>query len=730
MADGRRRGPGARRLAIVVVLVASMMLTLAGRLYYVQLLDPNKPVQTAGRLHDGTIVVPAPRGQIVDARGRVLVDNTSMQVLTVNRETLQALPDEGTAVLARLAKLLRTTPVRLAKEITPCSPRVPAPCWTGQPYQPVPVATNTSTGVALAVSEHREQFPGVALQTVTQPSYPNGTLAAHLLGYTGEVTSADKKANAALTDADTIGRSGLQAQYDTVLRGTDGKQVVRLTPQGTVAADSTGGDVPAVQGDTLVTSIDADVQKLAEMSLARQIADSRAKGKRATSGAVVVMDPNTGRVIASASYPTYSPQQFIGGISTANYAALTAPGAGDPLLSRAIAGQYAPGSTFKLITSSSLVAHNEISLGSNYACPGSLAIDGRVKTNYDSESFGRPLSLQDALGYSCDTFFYAPAAAEYYADQARIAAKQKPAEYLQKTAAAFGVGRTPNIDLPTDEQAAGSYADRETRLARWSANKAQYCTAAKRGFPDEPDPAQRAYQTALAAENCTDGWRYRAGDNADMAIGQGETTMSPLQLALAYSAMLNGGRMFAPTLGWAVVDGAGKVVRTIKPKVRNVVPVPRSVLNYISDSLNFSRGWAVSGAFAYIGSPYQSLIGGKTGTAEVFGRQDTSWLASWGPLSRDAKGNPHAKFVVVGMVEQAGTGATAAGPMLKRIYDGLLGVGGPAVIPGSRPETSLPKIAPQVRVTSLPAAPRPAARGDRQHRDAVPTRAVRAGASR
>ncbi|MCW2782487.1 MAG: penicillin-binding protein 2, partial [Marmoricola sp.] len=141
-------------------------------------------------------------------------------------------------------------------------------------------------------------------------------------------------------------------------------------------------------------------------------------------------------------------------------------------------------------------------------------------------------------------------------------------EYLQKTAASFGVGRTPNIDLPADEQAAGSYADRETRRARWTANKAQYCAAAKRGYPDEPDPTQRAYRTALAAENCTDGWRYRAGDNADMAIGQGETTMSPLQLALAYSAMINGGRIFAPTLGWAVVNGAGKVVRTIKPKVR------------------------------------------------------------------------------------------------------------------------------------------------------------------
>ncbi|MFN2518828.1 MAG: penicillin-binding transpeptidase domain-containing protein [Jatrophihabitantaceae bacterium] len=728
MASPPRRGPDGRRLAVIAVLVTSMVLTLGGRLYYVQLLDPHKPVQTAGRLHDGTIVVPAPRGQIVDARGRVLVDNTPTQVLTVNRQILQAQPDEGTAVLVRLAALLKTTPARLAQEITPCSPRVPAPCWTGQPYQPVPVTMHASTALALTVSEHREQFPGVALDTVTLPRYPWGALAAHVLGYSGEVTAADKKADAALTDADTIGRSGLQAQYDWALRGTDGRQVLRLSPQGSVTGY--GPDVAAVQGHTLVTSIDADVQRLAETSLAQQIADSRAKGRKATSGAVIVMDPNTGRVIAVASYPTYDPQQFIGGISDTNYAALTAPGAGDPLLGRATAGQYAPGSTFKLITASSLVAHHEISLDGSYACPGALTIDGRVKTNYDSESFGRPLSLQDALGYSCDTFFYAPAAAEFYADQSRIAAGAKPNEYLQAMAAAYGVGRAPGIDLPASEQASGSFADRESRLTRWTANHARYCSDAKTGFPAEPDPTRRAYRTALAAENCTDGWRYRAGDNADMAIGQGETTLSPLQLALAYSAMLNGGRIWEPTLGWAVVDGAGKVLRTITPKVRRVVPVSRTVLDYISDSLNFSRGWAVSGAFAYLDSPYRALIGGKTGTAEVFGHQDTSWLASWGPLGKDAKGNPHAKFVVVGMVEQAGTGATAAGPMLKRIYDGLLGVNGRAVIPKSSPQTTLPRIAAQMRITSAPPLRRPAGHSDRPQPDATTTRSTRAGATR
>jgi penicillin-binding protein 2 len=686
----RHRPPGARRLTIIVVLVASMVATLLGRLYYVQLLDPNKPAQTADRLHEGVIVVPAPRGLIVDARGRPLVQNTSAQVVTVDRETLQGLPDKGATVLGKLAGLLGTNASRLAAEITPCSPKVPAPCWIGEPFQPVPVATAASTEVVLALGEHREDYPGVAIETVSLPEYPYGTLAAHVLGYTGKITEADKKQNSVLSDVDTIGRTGLQAQYDSILRGTDGTQTLLLNPQGYAVRQAT--NVPAVQGDTLITSIDLDVQRIAEQSLAQEIADRRAHGLPATSGAVVVMDPNTGRVIAIASSPTYDPQQFVGDISDADYAKLTAPAANDPLVGRAIAGQYAPGSTFKLITSSSLLIHHEISLGGTYACPGSLTIDGRVKTNYDSESFGYPLSLKDALGYSCDTFFYAPTAAEYYRDQNRISDGKKPNEYLQRTAALYGVGTQPGIDLPADEQAAGSYADRETRMSRWQAQRTQYCADARRGYPEVADRTQRAYLTQLASENCTDGWRYRAGDNADMSIGQGETTMSPLQLAVAYSALVNGGKIWEPRLGWAVVDHNGKTVRTIEPKLRRTVPVSRKYLNYIANSLDFGRGWAVSGAFAYIGSSYQSQLGGKTGTAEVEGKKDTSWLASWGPTTHDRKGNVGAKFVVVGMIEQAGTGATAAGPMLKRIWDAIMGAHGKPVVPGKKPITTLPKV--------------------------------------
>jgi len=689
---------GDRRLRLLGVLVASLVLTLSGRLYFVQVLDTNKPVQTAGYLHEGTIVLPAARGQIVDDQGRPLINDIATHVVTVSWETLQNQADKGKAVLSKLAALIGVTEHDLAQQTTPCGPKVPAPCWTGEPYQPVPVMTNAPDSVVLGVSEHREDFPGVAVQTTTVRNYPGGSLAAQLLGYAGAVSADDEKSDATLNDADTIGRAGLEEQYDSVLRGVDGAQTVLLDPRGQVVGN--GKTQEPTQGDTLVTSIDAGVQAAAEKALSDEIAAVRKSGKPATSGAVVVMDPNTGRVIAAASYPTYNPQLFVGGISVADYQKLTAPSANDPLVGRAISGQYAPGSTFKLITASSLVQNNEISLTGHYPCPGSLSIDGRVKTNYDSEAFSYPLTLKQALDVSCDTFFYAPAAQEYHTDQSKIDAGGQASEFLQKTAAAFGIGTTPGVDLPKDEQASGSYADRETRQARWNTDKSTYCAQAAAGYPDVKDAAQRAYLTALAKENCTDGWRYRAGDNADMAIGQGETTVSPLQLAVAYSAMLNGGTIWNPTLGWAVVDKTGKVVKTINPTVKSKVPTDRSTLNYIANSLHFTADHTVSGALAFDGAPYKTSIGGKTGTAEVEGNQDTSWLASWGPIGTDAAGNPTARFVVVGMIEQAGTGASAAAPMVRSVYNALLGVGQATALPNASAVTTLPAIVPSGQVAT------------------------------
>ncbi len=674
-----------RRLLLVQVLVASLVLTLVGRLWYVQMLDKHKPVQVAGAVRTGTIVEPAARGLVLDAKGRVLIGNESTHVVTVDRETVLAQPDGGAAVLGRVADLLGLSVADLAHEITPCGVKVAAPCWTGQPYESVPVATGIDEKVMLALSEHREDYPGVTVATQTVRNYPNGSLAGQTLGYAGQVSAADEKANPSLRDEDLIGRSGLESSYDPALRGTDGTKTVYLDARGDVVGS--GPQVQPVQGNTLVTSIDLDVQKLAEKALTEQIAATRASGKPATGGALVVMDPYTGRIVAAASYPDYDPELFVGGISVADYRKLTDPAANDPLISRAIAGEYAPGSTFKLVSASSDVTHKLASIDGQYTCPGSLTVDGRVKTNFDSEAIGGGVDLKLALQYSCDTWFYQFAVKEYYADQKRVAKGQKPNEYLQKMAREFGFGSSAGVDLPAAEQATGSIADRETRLARWKQNKAQYCRDAKRGYPDEKNPAVRAYLTQLAKENCTDGWRYRAGDNADLSIGQGETTVSPLQLAAAYSAMVNGGTLWKPTIGWAEVDAQGKVVKTVKAAVKNKVPVSKSMLAFFKHSLQFQDNHQVSGAIAFDGSPIKTQIGGKTGTAEVFAKQDTSWLASWGPTGSDGK----AKLVVVGMIEQGGIGAYAAAPMVRKVYEGMLGVTGSA-LPGGKPETTLPKV--------------------------------------
>ena len=262
-------------------------------------------------------------------------------------------------------------------------------------------------------------------------------------------------------------------------------------------------------------------------------------------------------------------------------------------------------------------------------------------------------------------------------------------------AQAYGFASSAGVDLPAGEQTVGTIAGRENRLARWKAYRSQYCADAKHGSPDVPNRTTRTYLTRLASENCTDGWRYRAGDNADLAIGQGETTVSPLQLAVAYSALVNGGTVYQPTFGWAEVNPAGKVVRTITPQVKDKLPVSTKVLSYIRTSLHFVDGAPITGAAAFRGSPIKTLISGKTGTAEVYGKAATSWLATFGP-------SPAAKFVVVGMIEQAGTGASAAGPMVRQIWNGLLGVGQKPVLTGSTPATTLPTIVPTARPQPLP----------------------------
>ncbi|HSV64282.1 MAG TPA: penicillin-binding protein 2 [Mycobacteriales bacterium] len=690
------------------VLVISMVVTLGARLYYLQVLGREKVVQTATRQHVREVVVPAPRGAIVDDRGRPLVRNRPSLVVTVDRGELRSQDDGGRAVLARLAAVVKIPAGRIAKMITPCARGVPRPCWRGSPYQPVPVVTDTTPDRVLRIAERAEDYPGVRAQVETLREYPHVGLAAHTLGYTGPITQEELD-NAAAAGRDTyhhddmVGRSGLERQYDDALRGRDGVRRVLVDNRGTVTGFDS--ETPPTPGDTLVTSFDVDLQALAEKALAEQVAAMRAQfdGKTgrnfaAPSGALVVLDPNTGRVLALASFPTYDPTLFVGGISATELEALTDPQAGVPLVSRAVAGQFAPGSTFKLVSTSADVTAGLGSLAGRYACPPSLAVGNQVKTNYDSESLAGTIDFRTALAFSCDTFFYQFAMNAWYADQARVDAGRRPAEVQQAMARAYGFGNEPGIDLPEGEQTGGRIIDRAYLQRRWEQNRPQYCADGRRGYPEVADAARRAFLTQLARENCSDGWRFRIGEAADMAIGQGETTVSPLQLALAYSALVNGGRLYRPTIARAIVGPDGRV-REVTPTVARTVPVAPGLLRYIRESLVFGRGISVSGQTAFEGFPLDRYpVGGKTGTAEVFGKQDTSWFASWAPAGRP-------KYVVVGMIEQAGLGSRAAAPMVRKVYEGLFGIGRPPVYPGARRPTAVPGVSP-----ATPAAPPPVAK--------------------
>jgi penicillin-binding protein 2 len=684
------------RLAVVRIVVVSLLLTLGARLYYLQVLDQDKLTQTANRQHTREVILAAPRGAVVDDRGRPLVANRSSLVVTVNRAELQAEADEGAAVLARLSRLIKVPAAELAKRITPCAKGVPRPCWNGSPYQPVPVVTDTTPNVVLTIEERQEDYPGVSAESQTLRQYPNGSLAAHSLGYVGpvnqdELDAARKQGRTDLNLNAQIGRAGLEKTYDPDLRGTDGVRYVTVDNRGTVLG--TQRETSPQRGNTLVTSIDRDVQRIADKALADEIArrrtqtDKSGQPYRAPSGAAVVMDPRTGRVIALSTTPTYDPTVFVGGISKTELARLTDENAGTPLVSRAVQGQFAPGSTFKLSSVSAEIMSGRSPLDGTYTCPGSLKVGNATKNNFEGKGIAGPIDLRIALAKSCDTIFYGFAQTDWYADQSRIDAGQKPAETLQRMARAFGFGSPPGIDLPAGEQTSGRIVDRAFKKGRWDANKTQYCADARRGYPEETDQTRRTFLTRLAAENCSDGWRFQVGDAANLAIGQGETTVSPLQLATAYSALVNGGTLWEPRLGRAVLDPDGKVVRQIPSKARGKVPVSGSVLDYIKSSLAFTPANGASGSVAFAGFPLDKvLVGGKTGTAEVFGKQDTSWFASWAPADGPAR------YVVVAMIEQAGLGAQAAAPVARAIYEGIYGLDGqkPALPKGV--PAGLPKV--------------------------------------
>jgi penicillin-binding protein 2 len=686
------------RLAILRVLVLSLVCTLLGRLWYLQVMAGDEYQLLAKENQLRTVVEPAPRGRLLDDRGRPLVRNKTALVVTIDPSEIAREADKGAGVLGRLSQVTGVRATLLAQMIRPCGGGVKRPCNNGSPYQPVPVfeAESDAAGlrIALRVQEHREDFPGVEARFRAVRTYPYQTAAAQALGYIGPVSDEDLKriGDPTMSRRDEVGRAGLEQQYDKDLRGVNGTQVVAVNSSGKVT--NTVKETEPTTGNDLVLAVDADLQTFTDKTLADAIAQTRRTIDRkvgllkGTSGALLVMDPKTGYILAMSSFPTYDPSVFIGGISTAEYAALSTPQSGYPLTSRVTQGQFAPGSTMKIVSTAAAVQSGGASLGGTYQCPGRLKIGNRYKQNYEARALGR-INLHTALVKSCDTVYYQFAMNEWYADEARIDNKAKPTQALNLMARAFGFGRESGIDLPSEQD--GRITDRDSKRKKWEASKDHWC----KDYPRHP-VGSLVYE--LQKEKCTDGFRYTLGNHVDLSIGQGEMVVTPLQLAVAYAALANGGTVFEPRLAKAVIGPDGRVVKRIVPPVHGKLPVSPEVLAYIRDALAGvpTEGTARS---AFLGFDHSRLrVAGKTGTAQVANRQDTSWFASFAPAN-----DP--QYVVIGMIEEAGTGGTVAAPMVRTIYEGIYGLNGhKPLLPGGVPPSALPTVMPDGRI-GQPGAP-------------------------
>ena len=658
------------RLLILAVLVMSLVLTLAARAFSLQVADGDQARAAADNNRERELIIPATRGMILDQQGRALAANRISLDVTVDRRELGRLEDDGEAVLDRLATLLGMEPATLSARLqncgTPGAQKQPN-CWNGAPGASPVVSSDVGIKLAGRIMADPAGFPAVSVAQVPVRKYPGGTLAAHSLGHVGAVSAEDLAADPELEGVPALGQAGLELVHDAALRGRPGRE--RVTVDSAGHRSSAGVEVAAEPGGTLVTNIDAELQAVVEDQLEAAILRGRGRtdpisGRlfEADGGAAVVLDVRTGAVLALASAPDFDANVWSGGISAADYAALTDPEAGQPLLNRAVQTATAPASTFKAI--SALAALDSgYSTTASYQCPGSYTAGGRAFQNYRSRDLGG-LTLNRSLEVSCDTIFYRLAHEQWLADGGSDPVDD-PRDVIATIASDFGYGRRTGIDLPGET--AGLIASREAKQQLWDERHEQWCQRAEGGYPELADRERARYLTRLAAENCTEGMRWRVGDALNASIGQGDTAATVLQVATAYAAIANGGTVYRPQVSRALLNADGSVDQTFAPEVVGTVDVPQKDLAFLRSAL---RGVVENGTarHAFAGFPIDQVpLAGKTGTGEVYGKQATSWFASFAPAD-----DP--RYAVVIMVSQAGTGAGTSAPSIKGIYEALFGV--------------------------------------------------------
>lgn len=633
------------RVKVLAALVVVMFAALTTRLWFLQVLAAEQARDAAADNAVRIVTLPAPRGTIRDATGtEILVNNRPSLILTINRE--EAGQDKE-RILLKLSELLGVPASELGARLDDDRYYV---------FSAIPVAIDVPRRVAFYIKEHTRAFPGVDVLQAPVRSYPLGSLGAHVLGYLGQVSpeKLEDPAFAGYEPGDLVGVSGVEAVYEHDLMGEKGLVKYRVNSLGQNLGQI-GEQEDPVPGDDVWLTIDADIQRYAEDGLlggirhARTITDpNTGRHFAANAAAVVVIDPETGAIEAMASYPSFDPSVFTRSISPNAYQRRFGQARGLPLFNRALVGQYPPGSTYKPWVALSALRREIVSTDRYYDCPPSWTVPfdptdpeaiRYVFNNWTSANLG-PMTLATALARSCDTVFY-PMGYRYWdlfyvnADEAARGVVSR--EPFQTDLRGIGFGQPTNVDLPYE--LIGRVPDSEWKRTIHET------------YPDDfPDG------------------EWFPGDFVNMTIGQGDTLVTPLQLARAYAALQNEGALCIPHVLDRVVSPDGVQVRRYKPRCDTTLPFDTKDLRYVRDALTQTVHGNGTAAGAFAGFPFESVwVAGKTGTAEVDPKQDFSWFAAM----TEAFGEEH---VVVVLVEQGGHGSTTAAPIARHVIEGIYGI--------------------------------------------------------
>lgn len=623
------------RVSIVGVVIVALFSTLLARLWFLQSGPEDSLKVQAVAASRRVLQTETPRGEIRDRNGVVLVKDRASWAVTIDRNISTQSRDK---VIGQLSELLGLKPKVLLSQYE---------SLRQSPNEPAIVALDVAQANRLVILQDPQDYPGVHVVELTVREYPQGNLAAQVLGYVGEVPSAElaKLKDRGYQPGDDIGLAGAEAAFESVLRGRPRSETIEVDPTGRQVGPPVKVD-PGTVGNDVYLTIDSNVQRVAETSLAQGIASARTLSNpdiktaevkfTAPAGAVVVLDANNGSVIALASNPTYDPSVWIGGISKRNYAILSNPLGNFPFVDRATQGLYAPGSTFKLVSSLAMAQNQIRGIGDYYNDTGSVTIGGQPFSNAKNEQFG-PVDLQQALTVSSDAYFYT-VGNEFWkvwrnGDKSRGLGIQREAREL-------GFGAPTGIEL---DETKGRVPDPAWKSAYAHAN-----------YKSKFDKEQNSV--------------WYPGDNVNLAVGQGDLVATPLQLANAYAAFANDGTLWHPRIEDKIENPEHKVIVQVQSKAirrLNFDPnVRSSILAGFQGAVDQSKGTAFD---AFAGFPLNQFpIAGKTGTAQVKGKGDTSLFAA----IFSAHGH---QYVVVAVVEQAGFGAQTAAPIVRRVIEAMTG---------------------------------------------------------